>query len=97
MIIYNVTVSVDADIADEWLDWMRTTHIPDVMATGLFLDHRLCRVLNVEDEGRTFAIQYTLADMATYDRYAAEHAHACRTKRASGTRDGSWRSERCWR
>ncbi len=74
MIIYNVTVSVDADIADEWLDWMRTTHIPDVMATGLFLDHRLCRVLNVEDEGRTFAIQYTLADMATYDRYATEHA-----------------------
>lgn len=74
MIIYNVTVNVDADIAQEWLHWMRTVHIPDVMATGLFLDNRVCRVLNVEDEGHTYAIQYTCADMATYERYAEVHA-----------------------
>ena len=45
MIIYNVTVNVDLDVHDQWLQWMKATHLPDVMATGLFLDQRMCRVL----------------------------------------------------
>lgn len=74
MIIYNVTVNVDADVAAEWLHWMRTVHIPEVMATGMFLDSRICRVLGEEEGGLTYAIQYTAADMATYERYKAEQA-----------------------
>jgi len=30
MILYNVTVSIDPEIAEEWLTWMREVHIPDV-------------------------------------------------------------------
>jgi Domain of unknown function (DUF4286) len=74
MIIYNVTVNVDADVAEEWLQWMKSVHIPDVMSTGLFLDNRICRVLAEEEGGFTYAIQYTAADMATYERYKSEHA-----------------------
>lgn len=74
MIIYNVTVNVDADVAEEWLQWMKAVHIPDVMSTGMFLDNRICRVLAEEEGGFTYAIQYTAADMATYERYKAEHA-----------------------
>ena len=74
MIIYNVTVNVDVDVHEQWLVWMKHTHIPDVMATGLFLDNRLCRVLADDEGGITYAIQYTCADMATYERYRAEHA-----------------------
>ena len=74
MIVYNVTINVDADVAAEWLHWMKTVHIPDVMATGMFLDNRICRVLAEEDGGLTYAIQYTAADMATYERYKTEHA-----------------------
>ena len=37
MILYNVTVSIDVKKADEWLHWMRTKHIPDVMATSCFI------------------------------------------------------------
>lgn len=74
MIIYNVTLNVDEDVAAEWLEWMKTVHIPDVMATGLFLDNRICRVLAEEEGGLTYAVQYTCADMDTYERYKAEHA-----------------------
>jgi Domain of unknown function (DUF4286) len=74
MIVYNVTINVDADVAAEWLHWMKTVHIPDVMATGLFLDNRICRVLAEEEGGLTYAVQYTAADMATLERYKAEHA-----------------------
>lgn len=74
MIIYNVTVNVDLDVHDEWLHWMKHTHIPDVMATGLFLDNRLCRVLADDEGGITYAVQYTCADMTTYERYREQHA-----------------------
>ncbi len=65
---------MDLDVHDQWLQWMKATHIPDVMATGLFLDHRMCRVLAEDEGGITYAVQYTCADMATYERYRAEHA-----------------------
>lgn len=74
MIIYNVTHNVDTDVHVEWLRWMQETHIPDVMATGLFLDSRICRVLADDEGGITYAVQYTCADMATYERYRDEHA-----------------------
>lgn len=69
MIIYNVTVSVDNEVHEMWLAWMRNTHLPAVMATGLFLDVRLCRVLSEGDSGATYAVQYSCKDMATYEAY----------------------------
>lgn len=73
MIIYNVTVNIDAEVHDDWLRWMKEEHIPAVMATGLFLDHRMSRVL-ADDGGFTYAIQYGCADLETYERYQREHA-----------------------
>lgn len=74
MIIYNVTVNIDEDVASEWLEWMRNVHVPDVMRTGLFIDSRICRVLAEEQGGLTYAIQYTCQDMETYERYRDEFA-----------------------
>ena len=34
MIIYNVTSNIDESIHDEWLNWMRQEHIPQVLGTG---------------------------------------------------------------
>ena len=73
MIIYNVTINIDAEVHDEWLRWMKEEHIPRVMATGAFLENRICRVLG-DDEGITYAIQYACTDMPTYERYRTEHA-----------------------
>ncbi len=39
MIIYNVTVKIDNDVVAEWLNWMQTVHIPDVMQTGYFTEN----------------------------------------------------------
>ena len=74
MIIYNVTVNIDADVHERWMDWMKEVHIPDVMATGLFLESRMLRVLADDEGGITYAIQYTAADMEHFERYRTEHA-----------------------
>lgn len=76
MILYNVTVSIDPAVHIEWLDWMRTTHIPDVMATGCFVESRICRVHGEEDGGITFAIGYIAPSQEKYDEYVAQHADA---------------------
>lgn len=80
MIVYNVTVNIDGEVHDEWLSWMKDEHIPDVMSTGLFTDSRMCRVLADDDGGITYAIQYTAADMAHYERYRDGHAARLQAK-----------------
>ena len=71
MIIYNVTVSlVDPTIHEEWLNWMKTKHIPDVMNTGCFLSNKICKLM-VDDE-ITYAIQYTCKNLDTLEKYQTE-------------------------
>ena len=74
MIIYNVTVNIDNDIREEWLRWMKTVHIPDVMATGYFLENKICRVLVDEEQGTTYSIQYTVNNMKDLEEYQQRHA-----------------------
>jgi 1,4-alpha-glucan branching enzyme len=76
MYIYNVTVSIDKSVQDEWLHWMKTEHMPAVMKTGCFTDCRICRVLHVNDEGETFSMQYAFAAMPDIERYQKEFAPA---------------------
>ena len=74
MILYNVTVSIDANIQDEWLGWMRSTHIPQVMETGCFLESRISRVNGEEEGGVTYAITYLSPNQEIFETYEKEHA-----------------------
>ena len=74
MIIYNVTVKIDHDVHDDWLQWMRSTHIPKVLNTKCFTEHRLSKVLVEEEDGLTYSIQYSCPDMETLERYQQEFA-----------------------
>ena len=75
MILYNVTVKLDHKIHSDWLRWMKHVHIPDVMKTGMFVEHKICRLLSVDEaDGVTYAIQYFSKDMEHYQRYQREFA-----------------------
>ena len=75
MILYNVTVKILKAIEHEWLDWMRTRHIPDVIATGHFTDHRICKLLEHDDEeSATFVIQYFCPSLHKYNHYILHDA-----------------------
>lgn len=73
MLIYNVTVNIDEDVHDEWLSWMRQTHIPRVMKCGLFETNKMLKVL-ADDEGHTYSIQYTCSSLENLENYFSEHA-----------------------
>ncbi|MEP1094539.1 MAG: DUF4286 family protein [Cyclobacteriaceae bacterium] len=71
MILYNVTVNIDADVEQEWIMWMKETHIPEVMQTGFFTEHRMMKMLSeAEDEtGTTYAIQYMADSLDQLETY----------------------------
>ncbi|MEX1191074.1 MAG: DUF4286 family protein [Brumimicrobium sp.] len=74
MVVYNVTVSIDVNVSDEWLSWMRETHIPDVMSTGHFKECRICRVQGEEEGGKTYAIIYLAFSEEALNTYQEKHA-----------------------
>ena len=77
MIIYNVTVKVDHDVHDEWLQWMKEIHVPDMLNTKLFVECKICKVLNLdESDGKTYAFQYYCPNMADLHRYQVQFAKA---------------------
>jgi len=81
MIIYNVTVKVEAGIADAWLEWLLNEHIPEIMATECFSDYKVVRLLEVDDtEGPTYAIQYHADSKALYNHYIIKYGEAMRQK-----------------
>ncbi|WP_299530354.1 DUF4286 family protein [Ulvibacterium sp.] len=79
MYIYNVTTNIDESVHDEWLHWMKEIHIPDVLATGKFLNAKMSRVL-VEEEmgGTTYSVQFTTVNRAILEKYYAEDAQRLR-------------------
>lgn len=74
MIIYNVTVNIENDVREEWLQWMKEKHIPDVMNTGHFLENKICKVLVSEEQGTTYSVQYTCESMERLEAYQREHS-----------------------
>lgn len=76
MVLYNITVSVDASLAKEWVDYMHKVHIPDVLDTGHFRDYKLCRVEGDEQGGLTFAVQYVAHSLESFNKYQKECAPA---------------------
>ena len=69
MIIYNVTVSVEESIKTDWLNWMKTEHIPEVMACGIFTKVQINRVIAQGDSNHTFAIAYNCKSMKALHQY----------------------------
>jgi Domain of unknown function (DUF4286) len=79
MLIYNVTIKVDAAIAAPWLKWMKEEHIPQVLATGCFVRAQMVKLLETDEtDGPTYAVQYYAESRGQYDKYIATYADALR-------------------
>lgn len=83
MLLYNVTVSVDLDAADEWLTWMKEVHLPDVLATGHFAEAKIARILAEEEGGIAYSVQYFAHSQADFDTYERMHAPRLRSDHQS--------------
>jgi hypothetical protein len=80
MILYNVTTSLEPQIADEWLSYMRDHHMAEVVGTGCFIKSSLLRLLDEQDGGITYAAQYFAVSLEQLDAYQEHFAPALRAE-----------------
>ncbi|MAZ58625.1 MAG: hypothetical protein CMP56_04390 [Flavobacteriales bacterium] len=71
MIIYSIEICLEKEITQEWLSWMKSKHIPDVMKTNLFIQFKMFKNIDVQN---TYTIQYELNSMKEYLKYEKEFA-----------------------
>lgn len=81
MYIYNITTKVNNNIVDQWTDWQKQIHIPEIMMTGFFYDYRFYELLEQDDEeGKTFVIQYFALELQDCKEYIRNHAPLLKEK-----------------
>lgn len=81
MFVYNVTIKMNWSIHNNWLQWMKEEHMPEMIATGCFTKYQLLRLLEVDDEeGPTYAAQYYAESKAFYNQYIEQFSTLQREK-----------------
>ena len=80
MIVYNISMKVTKDIEESWLRWQQEEHIPDIMSSGLFIEHKFFRLLEDDVEGSTYVVQYFAASIENYNEYVNKVAPLLRKK-----------------
>lgn len=76
MIIYSVTIVIQAGIEAEWVEWMNKVHVPDVLRTGCFSECRTYKVLGSDGGEPTYVMQYHCRSVEEYHRYRDNFAPA---------------------
>ena len=76
MYLYNVTYNVEPDVVENWLKWMKSFYIPEVMKMGYFSEFKIFKLLNEvpDSTGVTYTIQYFTQSIDHVESYLEKHA-----------------------
>ncbi len=78
MVIYEVNLAVDADVAGAYADWL-APHVDEMLALPGFVSAEWWAVEEASPDGRVrWCVQYRLADRAALADYLAHHADRLR-------------------
>lgn len=76
MLLYNVTINIEKDAEEEWVIWMKETHIPDVLNTGMFVENKFYKILHDSEDGSVnYSVQYFAENMEKIMEYQRSFAH----------------------
>lgn len=77
MIIFNTTFHVENEIQEDFIEYMLQIFIPASTRSGLLQSARLARVFGKEeDEGLSFAMEFSAPDLATLEKWNTEESNA---------------------
>lgn len=71
-----LATAIDDCAAAEWLEWLHTKHLADVIAAGA----RSGRVIRLDEPARTLVAQYEFESREAFERYVREHAPRLRAE-----------------
>lgn len=77
LVLYNVTVNIEQSVENDWLQWMKAEHIPKVLATGMFVENKIFKLLHDEEDGSTtYSVQYFAKSVGDVQLYLERFAPA---------------------
>lgn len=71
MIVYNVVSTFPKELEEEWTEWMKSHHIPNVMKTGYFNNYRMYKIIIPSNSSNevTYSMQYDTESLSQYIAY----------------------------
>jgi hypothetical protein len=73
MITNNITYSVDKNLEQDFLEWLKVVHIPEVMMTLKPKSYKILRLLTeIENAGSTFSVQYNFENLEDFEDFEKE-------------------------
>lgn len=77
MLIFNTTYQVTTNHTENWIQWIKTEHIPFMLKSEVFIEPQITKIVGSEDEtGTSFSVQFKINDMDTlvlwHNQYAIE-------------------------
>lgn len=91
MIRYEVVVTVRDDLRERFEEYFRRKHIPEILATGCFVEIRFDR-----SDGGSYRTVYHAATRADLERYLAEHTARFRANFAAHFPEGVTPAREVW-
>ena len=74
MIIQNITYSINKDLEQNFLNWMQSVHIQNVMATGFPKTFKIMRLLTeLDNGGATFSVQYNFDNLESFETFENDY------------------------
>jgi len=76
MVLYVVNVSVKKEMQEEWLEWMKQVHIPNVINTGYFNKADIYTIILPAKGGDeiSFSVQYQSESYEKFMSYTVKEA-----------------------
>jgi hypothetical protein len=72
--LYNITVGIDKDVENEWINWVKTVYIPAVLETTFFTHAKLYRIVTHDDENSvSYSLQFFSEKIESIVQYLEEH------------------------
>src|SRR5947208_714438 len=92
MVVYQVTITLQATVEADWLDWMRRVHVPEVIKTGFFTRCTMAKAIEPAGDEVTYVLRYACPSVEQYEQYREQFAPALQqqhTQRYAGRFRGS--------
>jgi hypothetical protein len=80
LIIYSITYAIDASIEKEWIEYMKSTHIPLLINTGFFSSFQHTRIVPEQGLDLAFNIQFSCRDLSTLNKYIDDKKENCESQ-----------------
>ena len=72
MILYQVKINIDPTVEKEWFHWMKTVHVPDLIATGLVATFDIWSP--TDSDSPIYYFHYYFHTQEDLDNYQKNHA-----------------------